>query len=176
MRAPSLPSMWPRFKSQRQHHMRVEFVVNSLLMLWQVFLWVLWFLWTLLKNRPTFPNSNSNRNQVDEEPLSGCATSKLLFIYLFIIYMTWNEWVQRCQWLSTTVTSLCPAYPIKEIGTLQLVQCKVFTKMYIILQFHNVYNILIFLLPIITDLPPVCLLHWQPPWCSLNWREKNEGN
>ena len=88
--------------------------------------------------------------------------------------MTWkfNEWVQRCQWLSTTVTSLCPAYPIKEIGTLQLVQCKVFTKMYIILQFHNVYNILIFLLPIITDLPPVCLLHWQPPWCSLNWRGK----
>jgi len=24
---------------------------------------------------PTFPNSNSTRNQVDEEPLCGCATS-----------------------------------------------------------------------------------------------------
>ena len=34
--------------------------------------------------KPTFPNSNSIRNQVDEEPLSGCATSKSLFIYLFI--------------------------------------------------------------------------------------------
>ena len=31
----------------------------------------------------TFPNSNSTRNQVDEEPLCGCATSKSVFIYLF---------------------------------------------------------------------------------------------
>ena len=30
--------------------------------------------------KPTFPNSNSTRNQVDEEPLYGCATSKSLFI------------------------------------------------------------------------------------------------
>ena len=35
--------------------------------------------------KPTFPNSNSTRNQVDEEPLSRCATSKSLFIYLFIL-------------------------------------------------------------------------------------------
>ena len=34
--------------------------------------------------KPTFPNSNSTRNKVGEEPLSGCATSKSLFIYLFI--------------------------------------------------------------------------------------------
>ena len=33
--------------------------------------------------KPTFPNSNSTRNQVDEEPLCGCATCKSLF-YLFI--------------------------------------------------------------------------------------------
>ena len=34
----------------------------------------------------TFPNSNSTRNQVDEEPLGGCATCKslLLFIYLLL--------------------------------------------------------------------------------------------
>ena len=38
--------------------------------------------------KPTFPNSNSTRNQVDEEPLCGCATSKYLFIYLFIYIMT----------------------------------------------------------------------------------------
>ena len=30
--------------------------------------------------KPTFPNSNSTRNQVDEEPASGCAASKSLFI------------------------------------------------------------------------------------------------
>ena len=34
--------------------------------------------------KPTFPNSNSTRNQVDEEPLCGCATSKSLFIYLYL--------------------------------------------------------------------------------------------
>ena len=34
--------------------------------------------------RPAFPNSNSTRNQVDQETLSVCATSKLFFIcYLF---------------------------------------------------------------------------------------------
>ena len=32
--------------------------------------------------KPTFPNSNSIWNQVDEEPLCGCATSKSVF-YLF---------------------------------------------------------------------------------------------
>ena len=39
--------------------------------------------------KPTFPNSNSTRNQVDKEPLCGCATSKSLFIYYysFIIYL-----------------------------------------------------------------------------------------
>ena len=41
--------------------------------------------------KPTVPNSNSTRNQVDEEPLCGCATSKSLFIYfiyLFILYLS----------------------------------------------------------------------------------------
>ena len=36
--------------------------------------------------KPTFPNSNSTRNQVDEEPLCGCATCKSLFIYLFYLF------------------------------------------------------------------------------------------
>ena len=42
--------------------------------------------------KPTFPNSNSTRNQVDEEPLCGCATSKLLFIYLFILPWKVRTW------------------------------------------------------------------------------------
>ena len=39
--------------------------------------------------KPTFPNSNSTRNQVDEESLCGCATSKSLFLYFihFIIQL-----------------------------------------------------------------------------------------
>ena len=36
--------------------------------------------------KPTFSNSNSTSNQVDEEPLCGCATCKSLFIYLFIYF------------------------------------------------------------------------------------------
>ena len=35
--------------------------------------------------KPTFPTINSTGNQVDEEPLCGCATSKSLFIYLLFI-------------------------------------------------------------------------------------------
>ena len=41
-------------------------------------------------HKPTFPNSNSTRNQVDEEPPCGCATSNSLFIYLFI-YINVNK-------------------------------------------------------------------------------------
>ena len=44
--------------------------------------------------KPTFPNSNSTRNQVDEEPFCGCATSKSLFIcyllFLWYIIMTFS--------------------------------------------------------------------------------------
>ena len=40
--------------------------------------------------KPTFPNSNSTRNQVDEEPLCGCATCKSLSIYL-VIYLNCRE-------------------------------------------------------------------------------------
>ena len=35
--------------------------------------------------KPTFANSYSTRNQVDKKPLCGCATSKSLFIDLFIL-------------------------------------------------------------------------------------------
>ena len=38
--------------------------------------------------RPTFPNSNLTRNQVDKEPLCECAISKSYFIYLFIYLFT----------------------------------------------------------------------------------------
>ena len=37
--------------------------------------------------KPTFPNSNSIRNQVDEEPLSGCATSKSLLLLLLLLLL-----------------------------------------------------------------------------------------
>ena len=43
--------------------------------------------------KPTFPNSNSPRNQVDKEPLCGCATSKssslslLLLLLLLLLFL-----------------------------------------------------------------------------------------
>ena len=42
--------------------------------------------------KPTFPNSNSTRNKVDEELLCGCATLKSLFNLkkLFIYYSHFN--------------------------------------------------------------------------------------
>ena len=36
--------------------------------------------------KPTFPNYNLTRNQVDEEPLCGCATSKSLFTYFIYLF------------------------------------------------------------------------------------------
>ena len=72
--------IWPGFKSWRRRHMCVGFVV------------VLSFTprgfspGTLVFPSPqkvTLSNSSSTRNQVDEEQLCGCATSKSLF-YLFI--------------------------------------------------------------------------------------------
>ena len=48
----------------------------------EVFLRVLRF--SSLPQKPTFPNSNLTRNQVDEEPPTGSATSNSVFIYLFI--------------------------------------------------------------------------------------------
>ena len=40
-----------------------------------------------LSSKPTLPNSKSTRNQVGEEPLSRCATSKIViysFVYLYV--------------------------------------------------------------------------------------------
>ena len=67
--------MWPGFKSRRPRHMWVEFA-GGFSPGTPVF---------PSPEKPTFPNSNSTRNQVDE---CGCATSKSLFIYLFIYFLT----------------------------------------------------------------------------------------
>ena len=82
-----LPPMWLEFKSWRRGHMWVEFVVGSLLCSERFFSVYSGF---PSPQKPTFPNSNLTRNGVDKEPLCGCATSKSLFIYLFIIYLS-NE-------------------------------------------------------------------------------------
>ena len=83
--------MWPKFKSWHWHHMWVEFVVGSLLYSERFFRGTPVF---PSPQKPIFPNSNSTRNQVDEEPLCGCATSKSLFIYfLYLFYLSPSSFV-----------------------------------------------------------------------------------
>jgi len=78
-----LPPKWPGFKCWRGRHMYVGWVCYWFSpLLWEVF--SLGTLLFLSPQKPAFPNSNSTRNQVDEEPLCGCATSKSSF-YLFSI-------------------------------------------------------------------------------------------
>ena len=79
-----LPPMWPGFKSQHQYH------ICGLSLLLVLSLAPRGFSpGTPVFPSPqktTFPNSNSTRNQVDKEPLSGCANSitVIYVIYLFI--------------------------------------------------------------------------------------------
>ena len=84
-----LPSMWPGIKSQRQRHMWVVIICLPVLS----FAPRGFFPGTPVfpsRQKTTLSNSNLTRNhQVDEEPLSGSATSKFcycLFIYLFTGY------------------------------------------------------------------------------------------
>ena len=76
-----LPPMWPGFKSRRRTSYVGWVCCWFSPLLREVFLRLLRF---SPPQKPTFPNSNSTRNQVDEEPLCGCATSKSLFINLSI--------------------------------------------------------------------------------------------
>ena len=59
----------------------------------------------LYQNDFVFSNSSSTRNQVDEEPLCGCATSKSLFI-LFIFIYVWKQPVSEAL-LDTIFKVLC---------------------------------------------------------------------
>ena len=70
-----LPPVCPGFKSRRRRHMWVEFVVGSLLCSERFFSGYSGF---PLSSKTNIPNSNSTSNQVDEEPLCGCATCKSL--------------------------------------------------------------------------------------------------
>ena len=81
----SLPPMWPGFKSRLRLHMWVEFVVGSLPCSERFFSGYSTF---PSPQKPAFPNSNSTRNQVDKEPLCGCATSKSLLLLLLLLLMS----------------------------------------------------------------------------------------
>ena len=86
----------PDLRSWHRRHMWVEFVVGSLLCSER-------FLGTPVipsPQKPTFSNSNSTRNHMDEEPLSGFATSKSSFVYLFITSRYDNCWQKHSNCIS----------------------------------------------------------------------------
>ena len=102
-----LPSIWPGFKSRYRRHMWVEFVVGSLPCSERFFSGCSCF-------SPTFPDSNSTRNQVDEEPALWMCTSKSLFTYLYLAFDRDSllvEYLTAVQWFSVNAqlfTSICP--------------------------------------------------------------------
>ena len=78
-----LPPILPVFKSRRRRHMWVKFCCWFSPLLREVF-----SPGTPVfpsPQKPTFSNYYSTRNQVDEEPLSGCATCKSSFIIIYLI-------------------------------------------------------------------------------------------
>ena len=53
------------------------------------------------------PNSSSTRNQVDQEPLRGCATSKSLFMYSFkFCNSVHSKFIRRFSFLSVLAYNL----------------------------------------------------------------------
>ena len=73
-----LKLMWPRLKSRCRCHMWVAFVVDSLLCCERFCSGYSSF---PLLTKKKIPNSHLTRNQVHEEPPSGSATSKSLFLF-----------------------------------------------------------------------------------------------
>ena len=59
--------------------------------------------------KPTLPNSNSTRNQVDEEPLCGCGTSKSLFIIIYLLYHPISSVIT--EYMTLTRTLLGSTFP-----------------------------------------------------------------
>ena len=59
--------------------------------------------------KPAFPNSNLTRNQVDEEPLCGSATPKIIIylFYLFIYQMLLLLSTKDTERLGFTTVTLC---------------------------------------------------------------------
>ena len=82
-----------------RRHMWVEFVVGSLLCSERFF-----FSATPVfpsPQKPKFPNSNSTRHQVDEEPICGCVTSKSLLFHYFVVKTISNTKLNRKPGLSS---------------------------------------------------------------------------
>ena len=66
--------------------------------------------------KPTFPNSNSTRSQVDEEPPCGCATCKSLFIYLFIYLYLFIYFSLDLVYLCSEKTDVRQPWTLKSWG------------------------------------------------------------
>ena len=96
--------MWPGFKSRLRRHMWVEIICSER--------FISGYSGFPLSSKPAFPNSNSTRNQVDEEPLCGCATSKSLFILCYFILFVFMERIQTAFIASVAVSNCTVPKPL----------------------------------------------------------------
>ena len=70
--------------------------------------------------KPTFSNSNSTRNQVDEEPLSGCTTSKSLFICNSFLAVVASGMVVVCKQCNNSQQRLDLQWIVESIQPIRL--------------------------------------------------------
>ena len=90
------PPTWPGFKSRRRRHNYVG-----------CFPFTSGDSGFPLSPKTKFPNSRSTRNQVDQEPLRGCATSKSLFMYSFkFCNSVHSQFIRRFSFLSVLAYNL----------------------------------------------------------------------
>ena len=70
--------------------------------------------------KPTFSNSNSTRNQVDEEPLSGCTTSKSLFICNSFLAVVSSGMVVVCKQCNNSQQRLDLQWIVESVQPIRL--------------------------------------------------------
>ena len=88
-----LLTMWSGFKSRRQRHIWVLSLLMVLSLAPRSFFPGFFPPTFPCPQKPTFSNSTSTRNQVDKEPLCGCANSKSLCIFIYYhISLFLNLW------------------------------------------------------------------------------------
>ena len=100
-----LPPMWPRFKSWCQHHIWVEFVVDSLLCSDRFFSGYSGF---PLSSKTNISKLPIRPGIVGEEPLHRCATSKSLLL------LSWVFGTKKKSAILTGLESMTSQTPVKR--------------------------------------------------------------
>ena len=138
--------------------------------------------------KPTLPNSNSTGNQVDEEPVRGCATSKSLFITYIFIYLlkglhrssrysfqsnkmvaNMDRKLLACQLITVKQTSLCSFPCLFKVSTsCSMISCTSF-KSFSYLAFIFINDVIISSRPFAALSKIGLAVSWDSgKWCRLS--------